>query len=207
MSNKLKICLIGCGRIALSHLNGAKQGQNVEIVALVDAKLEQAQSYAEKYGIDPAKIAIMGSSAGGHLAALTSTYRAAIDGEGVDELDSVDPTPNAQILCYPVIDYNGHKGSFIHLLDDKLEELRDSVTPSLIADSTTPPAYIWHTAEDGVVPVEGALHLAEQLGYHNVPYSLHIFPYGPHGIGLAQNYPLAPAWSDLLGQWLRQMGF
>ena len=51
MSNKLKICLIGCGRIALSHLNGAKQGQHVEIVALVDTKLEQAQSYAEKYGI------------------------------------------------------------------------------------------------------------------------------------------------------------
>lgn len=51
MSNKLKVCLVGCGRIALSHLNGAKQGEKVEIVALVDTKLEQAQSYAEKYGI------------------------------------------------------------------------------------------------------------------------------------------------------------
>lgn len=51
MSNKLKICLVGCGRIALSHLNGAKQSQKVEIVALVDTKLEQAQSYAERYGI------------------------------------------------------------------------------------------------------------------------------------------------------------
>jgi acetyl esterase/lipase len=89
---------------------------------------------AEKFHIDPDYVFVNGYSAGGHLAALTSTYRAPIEGEGVDGLDAVDATPNAQILCYPVIDFNGHNGSFIHLLDEKLEELRDSVTPSLIAD-------------------------------------------------------------------------
>ena len=73
---------------------------------LLDARraVRYVRANAEKYGIDPNKIAVMGSSAGGHLAAFVSTYLKPIDGEGADDLDTVDFRPNAQILCYPVID-------------------------------------------------------------------------------------------------------
>ena len=180
---------------------------------LLDARraVRYVRENAEKYGIDPNKIAIMGSSAGGHLAALTSTYRGVIDGEGVDALDSVDATPNAQILCYPVIDFNGHNGSFIHLLGDKLEEMRDSVTPSLIADKDTPPAYIWHTAEDTCVNILNTYDYVKALKKLSVPVELHVYPFGAHGLGLAneggRTVPHVQSWAPLMQEWLKLMGW
>ena len=99
----------------------------------------------------------MGSSAGGHLAALVSTYRPAIDGEGADATDEISPFPNASILCYPVIDTSDdavvHYGSKINLLGEENEDLGASVSPSVIADRHTCPAFLWHTSDDECVNV------------------------------------------------------
>ena len=166
---------------------------------------------AEKFGIDPGKIAIMGSSAGGHLAAHAATYKGELSEEVGDEIDGVSFTPDAQILCYPVIDKEGHRGSYDHLLGEKLDELSESVTPTNLADEATPPAFIWHTASDQAVDVRNTYRYVTRLRELLIPTELHIFPFGRHGLGLANTAdkaePHVRVWADLLEEWLLLFGF
>lgn len=179
---------------------------------LLDARraVRYVRKNAELYGIDADKIAIMGSSAGGHLAALTSTYKSPVSGEGVDELDEVDFMPNAQILCYPVLDIMGHPGSFLNLLGPAYATHK-KVTPTLLADKDTPPLFLWHTSSDAGVDVNNSLRYAERLHEFGVPIELHIYPVGGHGLGLANdelhNCPYVRGWADNLKSWLLQIGF
>ena len=120
---------------------------------------------ADEFGINKDKIAVMGSSAGGHLAAFVSTFRNVIAGEGIDDIDKENYIPNAQILCYPVISSDesiSHKGSYMNLLGEKYAE-RENFSPELIADEKTPQAFIWHTADDNVVNVENSYRYATAL--------------------------------------------
>ncbi len=170
---------------------------------------------AEKYGIDKNKVAIMGSSAGGHLAALTSTYYEPIDFEGIDDIDKEDFIPSAQILCYPVIKLLGakvaHLGSGKNLLAEKQVDLGEELSPDLIATEKAPRAFIWHTFEDGCVPVCNSLDYAKRLKDVGVFTELHIFPYGGHGIGLAKgdykDHKSVRQWSDLLLNWFKVIDF
>ena len=167
---------------------------------------------AERFGINPEKIAVMGSSAGGHLTAAVSTYRESLEGEGADSLDSVDYIPNAQILCYPVTDIRSHRGSYINLLGGDAEKLADSYDPIARADSTTPPAFIWHTAEDATVSVLGSYRYAAKLKELEIPVEMHIFPFGRHGLGTGKVSErgllehITP-WTELLRRWLDLFGF
>ncbi len=173
---------------------------------LLDARraVRFVRDNAERFGIDPEKIAVMGSSAGGHLAALVSTYMKPIEGEGVDALDSVDPRPNAQILCYPVIDYMGHSGSFRSLIDDNVtEEETREYTPSLICDENTPKMFLWHTAADDCVNVINSYKYAIRMRELGISTEMHIYPYGGHGLGLAEAHPYIARWSDNLIEWLK----
>ncbi len=186
---------------------------NTYPAALSDARraIRFVRHNAEKFGIDPEKIAIMGSSAGGHLAAHASTYIGELSGEACDEIDRESYVPNAQILCYPVIDKEGHRGSFKNLLGEKIEELSESVTPTNLAGEKTPPAFIWHTADDSCVDVKNTYRYVTRLRELLVPAELHIFPYGAHGLGLANNpehpNPHVMPWSELMTEWLRLYGF
>ncbi len=173
---------------------------------LLDARraVRFVRKNAEKFGIDPQKVAVMGSSAGGHLAALVSTYTKPIDGEGVDELDSIDPRPNMQLLCYPVIDYMGHSGSFKHLLgEDIAEQKAPEYTPYLICDENTPKMFIWHTAADDGVNVINSYKYAIRMRELGIPTEMHVYPYGAHGLGLAESVPYVAKWSDNLIAWLK----
>ena len=176
---------------------------------LLDARraVRYVRANAEKYGIDPNKIAVMGSSAGGHLAAFVSTYTDPIDGEGVDALDELDFRPNAQILCYPVIDMMGHSGSFKNLLGENAAEICDSYTPSLICDAGTPPVFLWHTSSDPGVNVINSYKYAIRLRELNVPVEMHIYPVGGHGLGLAPNLPYIQNWAPHLVDWLKLMNY
>lgn len=178
---------------------------------LLDARraVRFVRANAEEFGIDPEKILVMGSSAGGHLAALVSTYRDPLPGEGNEEIDDVDPIPNAQVLCYPVISSDeriGHAGSFRTLLGDRYAE-RDSVSPERLVDDKTPPAFLWHTATDTGVNVINSYLYAAALREAGVPCELHTFPVGPHGLGLAPAYPHVAQWAELLLNWMRLLGF
>ena len=191
---------------------------------LLDARraVKFARFYAEKYGIDKTKIAVMGSSAGGHLAALVSTYFDNIDIEiEQDEIEKEDFIPNAQILCYAVIRLLGKGigcfGTGANLLGDKLATMGEDFQPDMIASEKTPQAFIWHTATDGAVNVCQSYMYASALKKLNIDVEMHIFPHGKHGIGICVgdiNKYEEPEilehnaqWTTLLLNWLRYIGF
>jgi len=185
---------------------------------LLDSRrgIKYIRYYAEKYGIDKDKIAIMGSSAGGHLAAMTSTYFEDVKCSSCDEIDKEDFIPNAQILCYPVIKLLGkgisHLDSGKNLLGDLQAEMGEELSPDLIANEKTSKAFIWHTAEDPVVNVINSLDYAKKLKTLNISTEMHIFPDGAHGLGLAVKEQdkirkHVSQWSSLLLNWLKYIGF
>ena len=179
---------------------------------LLDARraVRMVRFYASKFGIDKNKVAVMGSSAGGHLAALCSTYYEPIEFENIDEIDNEDFIPNYQILCYPVIALLGkefaHFGSGKSLLGELLPEKGEELSPNLIVSKRTPPAFIWHTFADGAVNVKNSLIYAQSLKNYNIPTEVHIFPDGSHGLGRALGEDRiskhVAEWTELLLKWL-----
>lgn len=172
--------------------------------------IRYVRANAEKYGIDPAKIAVMGSSAGGHLAALVSTYTDKIDFEDIDALDEVCPLPNATILCYPVVHMPdetkvAHVGSYKNLLGEDTDYAKYS--PDLLVSDSTPTAFIWHTSDDNCVNVINSYLYAKALREHGIKHEMHIFPSGYHGLGLAENMPHVAQWSGLMKNWLADLGW
>ncbi len=179
-------------------------------VELLDARraVRFVRANAEKFGIDPDHVAVIGSSAGGHLAALISTYKGEIEGEGADELDAISPIPNAHVLCYPVIDMMGNHGTYSNLLGSRFNALWKSVTPSLIADKDTPPCFMWHCEADKVVDPANTYRYAMRLLELGVSHELHIYPRGGHGIGLVTQERFAgheymKSWGELLLRWFK----
>ncbi len=183
----------------------------------VAALMELIYKNANEWNCDTSKIAIIGFSAGGHLAAHYSTM---FDCKEVREVFPESKAVNATVLCYPVItaDPNyAHLGSFHNLLG------KQDITPEEInyfscdrnVNKTTPPAFIWHTAEDGCVPVMNSILYASALEKNKVPFELHIYPYGCHGGSTCDEhtYDEAPeglihakGWIDSLYKWLKLMG-
>ena len=186
---------------------------------LLDARraVQWVRHFADEYGINKNKVIIIGSSAGGHLAALTSTYFEEITDFNInDEISKEDFIPNGQILCYPVINLMGkegdvHFGSGKNLLGENYAELCYGVTPTNIVSERTPPAFIWHTFEDDVVNVKNSLDYAKGLKDSNVSVEMHIYPHGGHGMGIpAPDSKLNKhvlQWLESLIKWLKYMGF
>ena len=172
--------------------------------------IRYVRAHAAEYGVNPEKIAVMGSSAGGHLAALVSTYTARVEFEGADELDEVCPLPNASILCYPVVHLPdetniAHVGSYKNLLGEDTDYAKYS--PNLLVNDTTPTAFLWHTSDDAVVNVINSYLYAKALREHNIKHEMHIFPSGYHGLGVATNMPHVAQWTGLLKNWLIDLGW
>lgn len=199
---------------------------NVYPAALCDARraIRFVRFNSEKFGIDPEKVAIMGSSAGGHLAAHASTFIGDFEEEVGDEIDKMSYIPSAQILCYPVLDRAGHLGSYTNLLADRIDELENAVTPKNLASDNTPPAYIWHTSSDSAVNVLNSYRYATRLKELGIPMEMHIYPFGKHGLGLANQAdtrygavefdpnrsciePHVQSWAPLMIAWMKLFGF
>ncbi|MBQ7638866.1 MAG: alpha/beta hydrolase [Clostridia bacterium] len=150
----------------------------------VAAVMELIYKNNEIWNCDTEKIAIIGFSAGGHLAAHYSTV---FNCSEVRALFPESKSVNASVLCYPVISADpekGHMGSFENLLgrDFKSEEERDFFSCDKQVGPCTPPAFLWHTAEDGAVPVVNSLCYAEALAKNKIPVEVHIYPFGNHGL-------------------------
>ena len=183
---------------------------------LADAQraVQMVRFHAQKLGIDKNKIAVMGSSAGGHLAALVSTYSKLVYAYD-DEISKEKFLPDAQILCYPVIDMDDenirHQGSAENLLGDKFPAYCKDFSPNYIASEKTPQAFIWHTFEDTCVNVLNSIEYAKKLKQLEVRCELHVFPEGEHGCGLYyENDRIANHnrhWSTLLLRWLQLIDF
>lgn len=161
--------------------------------------------HAASYGIDKNKIAVMGFSAGGHLAGSVSVHYNKNMYNPTDEIDKESCRPDASILCYPVIDMfeYRHDGSRQNLIGQKAL-YSDKELMSLYKHVTedTPQAFLWHTSSDQSVPVENSLLYADALSKVNVPYEMHIYPMGHHGLGLAHELPHVAQWTVSLENWL-----
>jgi len=165
---------------------------------------------AAEWRIDPRRVGILGFSAGGHVAASASTIFDAGNPNASNPIDRPSCRPDATILCYPVITFGEfrHDGSMVNLLGKDLDsKLRESLSLETRVTPQTPPTFLWHTSDDPAVPVENSLLYAMALRKNKVPFALHIFPRGPHGIGLAANVPEARQWSALCAEWLKGLGF
>ena len=170
----------------------------------VQRAMRVVRAEAEKYGYE--KIGVMGFSAGGHLAGTVSVHYDKDFYEPTDEIDSLSARPDFSVLCYPVIDMFNyrHDGSRTNLMehypkksDCEFYSLQMQVT------NDTPPAFIWHAADDACVATENAMLYAIALGEHKIPYELHIYPYGGHGLGLAKEVPHMHQWTKALENWLK----
>ena len=152
---------------------------------------------AKKFNIDPAKVGIMGFSAGGHLAASASN------------IPAVEQRPNFSILFYPVLtanDFNSHKGSFRNLLGKKHTEAdADEWAMDKIASEQTPPTILILSDDDTTVPAAGSALYYAALRYHGVKAAMYIFPEGGHGWGNYDKFSYQKEWQHLLLRWLNEL--
>ena len=167
---------------------------------------------AETWKVDPTRVGIMGSSAGGHLASTAVTHFDSGNPQATDPIERQGCRPDLGILCYPVITMgpNTHQGSKDNLLGkEPAPELVELLSNEKQVTRETPPCFLWHTAEDQAVKVENSLEFAAALQRHGVPFDLHIYQKGRHGLGLADTPPFAKAhpWAQDLVFWLREQKF
>lgn len=181
-------------------------------VILLDAKraVRFLRYNAAKFGILENKIAVMGFSAGGNLAALSCFC--GDDGNPCDEdpVERVSSRPDAAVLCYCAInftdEYDDDEFNLVAYFDFVLEK-----------GMRFPPAFIWQSMKDSLINFRTSLALAEKLDSIGAPVELHLFPEGDHGQGLAVKTddpesekrfnPLTAQWSDLCEKWLMHYGF
>ena len=176
----------------------------------VSRALRMVRSRAAAWRVRADRIAVCGFSAGGHLAASRGVLSERYPFMAEDDLHALSNRPDAMILAYPVISSGpfGHRGSFENLLGpNAAPALLQEMSLELQVTPRTPPAFLWHTADDAAVPVENSLLLFEALRRHQVGAELHVYPSGPHGLGLAPDNPHIATWMSLCGQWLRGMGW
>lgn len=171
---------------------------------------------AEKWKLDPKRIGVMGSSAGGHLASTLLTHFDAGHAEAADAIDQQSSRPDLGILCYPVITMgeNTHAGSKKNLLgDNPSPQVVKLLSNELQVTKDTPPCFLYHSVEDTVVPVENSIAFASALRAAGVPFDLHIYEKGAHGCGLGMKVyaPYEPEklhpWTKDCLFWLKQRNF
>lgn len=185
---------------------------------LTDAALAMGciRSNAERFGIDPARVFVVGFSAGGHLAASLGTLwdLPILEKETGRSAETIRPT--GMILGYPVISgiSHPHAGSFRNLLGEESPSTESLTALSLetrVKNGVTVPAFLFHTFDDPTVPVENSLVFAAACSREKVSVELHLFPHGPHGIALANEWtscgipamirPDVATWLDLSVRW------
>ncbi|GIO15081.1 beta-xylanase [Cohnella xylanilytica] len=181
--------------------------------ALLDAQraIRTVRHEAKRYGIDPRRVGILGFSAGGHAASSAATHYDAGRPDAEDEIERQSSRPDLAILCYPVItmrDPHTHEGSRANLLGPEPDpELVALMSNDEQVTSDTPPTFLWHTSDDGAVPVENSLQFAAALRKHGVPFDLHVYARGRHGLGLAEDDAHVRGWTDACASWLKYNGF
>jgi acetyl esterase/lipase len=168
------------------------------------------RSHAAEWQLDPARIGMIGFSAGGHLAVTTATHFDAGKRDTPDVVDRVSSRPDFVVLGYAVVSMTEpwtHQGSKNNLLGTNPNpELAQSLSGELTVTKDTPPTFIFQTNADTTVPAENSVYYYLALRKAGVPAELHIFEKGPHGVGLANDDAALSEWSKLLANWLRVRG-
>jgi acetyl esterase/lipase len=146
---------------------------------------------------DSTQIGVIGFSAGGHLAGLAALA------DGADADEAVD----FAVLGYAItsMETETYRPARLILLgEDATPELRRATSLDALVTPSSPPFFLWHTAEDAYVPPEHTYRLAASFAAHNVPHAVHVFAHGPHGLALADGAGDAAAWTTLAASWIRE---
>jgi len=200
----------GVAAFVLKYRLGPKYHYPVE---LEDAQraIRMVRANAAEYGVDPDRIGMWGSSAGGHLTATAGTKYDAGNPQATDPVDRVSSRPEFLILAYPVITFEApyaHTGSRKYLLgDDPDPALVASLSAETQVTGDTPPTFLFATTDDRTVPVMNSVMFYEALVKAGVPVEMHLFQHGAHGAGLAATNPQLSVWPDLLIKWMRERGY
>jgi acetyl esterase/lipase len=182
--------------------------------ALQDAAraMRRVRASAATWNLDPQRLGMIGSSAGGHLTATLSTQFDAGKADAEDPIERVSSRPDLAVLCYAFIlfDLPDTDRETRFLGPQLTPENKRLLSPRLNVRTDTPPTFIWQTVEDPTVKVENALGYATALREKAVPFDLHLYKNGRHGIGLG-NKTYEPGklhpWTDDCVFWLRQHGY
>ena len=200
---------LGAAAFVLRYRLGPRYHHPIE---LGDAQraLRTLRARASEWRLDPARIGIMGFSAGGHLAMSASTHFDSGDAQAADAIDRASSRPDFVILGYPVISLTEawtHQGSRTNLLGANPDPaLTKSLSGENAVTSETPPTFIFQTNADTTVPAENSVYYYLALRKARVAAEMHIFENGPHGVGLANDDAALSEWSKLMANWLRVHG-
>jgi len=203
----------GIAGFVLKYRLGTNGYKHPAMMQDVQRAIRYVRANAEKWNLDPNRIGVMGSSAGGHLASTALTHFDTGNPAAADPIDRVTSRPSLGILCYAVITMgpDTHTGSKGYLLGNNPDPaLVELLSNEKQVTSNTPPVFIFHTYEDKAVKVENALEFALALRRSGIPFALHIYPKGGHGMGLgnAQWDPDSRhPWTTDCALWLKEQGY
>ena len=185
-------------------------GQLIELATA----MKFVKDNAEKFSIDPDRIFVNGYSAGGHLAACLGTLHSSTHVKEALGVSDNELRPAGMILAYPVITSGeyGHQLSFRVILGERanVPEARREVSLEHQVTKDTCPAFIWHTRTDEGVPVQNSLLFASALANNGIPFEMHIYPEGPHGMSLATDVvrsddPHVAEWFSAAVKWMKNI--
>lgn len=206
----------GVSAFVLKYRLGSKGYRHPVMLGDVSRAIRLVRSRAAEWKLDPHRIGVMGSSAGGHLASTVVTHFDAGKTDATDPIEQHSSRPDFGVLCYAVISMEDgvtHGGSKANLLgkspDPQLVELLSNEKQ---VTKQTPPCFVWSTQEDKAVSVVNSLRFVTALQQNGVAYDFHVYQKGPHGIGLSEGRNGVPAgdvhpWAKDLLFWLRQNGW
>jgi acetyl esterase/lipase len=177
-----------------------------------------AREHAKEWNVKSDRIVVMGFSAGGHLAASMGTLWHEPFLEEIMQQPKDKYKPNGMLLSYPVITSGefAHRDSFVALLQERYDELVERMSLENRVTEFTPPTFLWHTFEDELVPIENTLLFTQALNEKKIPFELHVYPKGEHGLSLAneetrsiRNNGSLPtqcqSWMSMAGAWINNL--
>ncbi|MET4107903.1 alpha/beta hydrolase [Hymenobacter sp. UYP22] len=189
------------------RLPNAESQTDKSVVPLLDAQqaLRLVRQRSQEYGLNPARIGLMGFSAGGHLAATAGTAHRVVPGNPVGALSAISAVPDFLMLLYPVVSFSdslAHLGSRTNLLGEHPTAAQIQLySADAQVTARTPPVFLVHAQDDAVVEVQNSLRFYETCLYHHVPVEMHLYPKGGHGFGM-HNATTKDEWMDRLRNWL-----
>ena len=208
---------LGTTVFVLSYRLPAEGWANRQIVPLQDAQraMRLIRAHATRFGIDPARLGVIGFSAGGHLASTVAIHFGSnFNLPTMDSVDQTDARPDFLGLGYPVISMDPNQfassSSMKHLLfgysGSTLSELEQYLSGQKQVTANTPPTFLFESFDDKVVNSENSSLFYQALVAASVPSEAHIFQMGTHGAGLATGDPVEGAWPELFRNWLFERG-